>query len=164
MPVSSLEVLATAGLLTLLEYVPIREADLMDAITTPTQAEPLGHQRRWLLGVDPVFEGGRVGKRARSWDVEDELVAVAFLGSVTIDLSRTRSLPAHVAISAYAVFRDVHVIVAAGTHVELSGGVLHGDLSNQVPAVPEALRDRVITVTGHAVLGDVTVRNDRPSD
>jgi hypothetical protein len=51
-------------------------------------------RRRWLLALDPVFEAGRSGKKARSWDVEDELTAVAFLGDVTIDLSEARSIPA----------------------------------------------------------------------
>jgi Cell wall-active antibiotics response 4TMS YvqF len=122
------------------------------------QTAPVGTRRRWLLGLEPIFEGGRQGKRARSWDVEDELIAVAVLGDVTIDLSQTKSAPAEIAINAYAIFRDVDVLVAAGTHVELSGGVLRGDLSNHVPAVPAGLRDRVVRITGHTVLGDVTVR------
>ena len=58
----------------------------------------VGRRRRWLLALDPVFEAGRQGRRAKAWDVEDELVAVALLGDVTIDLSDTRSAPAEISI------------------------------------------------------------------
>jgi len=121
-----------------------------------------GHRRRWLLALDPVIEG-RPGKRAQAWDVEDELIAVALLGDVTIDLSRARSAPDEVVIDAYAVFRDVDVLVAEGMHVEMSGGVLRGELRNAVPAVPAEQRHNVIRIHGHTVLGDVTARI-RPSD
>ena len=112
----------------------------------------------WFLGVEPIVEGGRHGRRARAWDVEDELIAVALLGDVTIDLSDTKSAPGEIVIQAYAIVRDVDVTVAAGTHVELFGGVLHGDLHNDVPPVPDQRPRHVVRITGHSVLGDVTVR------
>ena len=77
---------------------------------------------------------------------------------MTIDLSQAKSVPAEVDIDAYAIFRDVDVLVAPGTHVELSGGVLLGDLRNTAPAVPEEQRNRVVRVHGHTVLGDFTAR------
>ena len=117
-----------------------------------------GKNRRWFLGLEPIFEGGRNGKRARAWDVEDELNAVALFGDVTIDLSQNRSAPSEIAINAYAICRDVDVFVGEGTHVELFGGVLRGGLSNEAPAVPEERRERVVRIHGHTVLGDVSVR------
>ena len=117
-----------------------------------------GQRRRWLLALDPIIEGGRHGKRARAWDAEDELIAVAHLGDVTIDLSRVKSAPAEIVIDAYAIFRDVDVLVAEGTHVEMSGGVLRGDLRNDVPVVPGEQRSNVIRIHGHTLLGDVTAR------
>ena len=33
-----------------------------------------GKCRRWFLGLEPVFESGRRGKKAAAWDAEDELV------------------------------------------------------------------------------------------
>ncbi len=110
----------------------------------------LGKRRRWLLAIDPVFEGGRRGERAQAWDVEDELIAVAILGDVTIDLSRTRSAPAEVDIEAYALLRDVDVLVPEGAHVELFGGVLRGDLENHVPPIIEDQRTRVVRSTDTA--------------
>jgi hypothetical protein len=122
------------------------------------QRTAAGKRRRWLLGLEPIFEGGRQGKRARAWNVEDELIAVAFLGDVTIDLSQTKSAPAEIVIDAYAILRDVDVLVPEGTHVELFGGVLRGELKNDVPAVPEERRNRVVRIHGHTMFGDVTAR------
>lgn len=117
-----------------------------------------GKRRRWLLSLAPVIESRLQGERSRAWDVEDELIAVAFLGDVTIDLSQPKSAPARIDIDAYAIFRDVDVLVAKGDHVELFGGVLKGNLRNDVPSVPEDRRKRVIRIRGHTVLGDVTAR------
>ncbi len=130
----------------------------MSDATQDKPASTAGPRRRWLLALDPVFEGGRKGRRAQTWDVEEELIAVALLGDVTIDLSDTRSAPAEVHIEAYAIFRDVDVLVGAGTHVELGGGVLRDDLSNEVPPVPEDRRTRTVSIKGHSLIGDVTVR------
>jgi hypothetical protein len=122
------------------------------------RSQSAGPRRRWLLGLEPFFEGGRGGKRAQAWDVEDELVAVALFGDVTIDLSHTKSAPAEIAINAYAILRDVDVLVAEDTQVELFGGVLRGDLRNDVPDVSDERRKQLIRVHGHSLLGDVTVR------
>ncbi len=79
-----------------------------------TRAEP---SRRWLIGAEPFFEGGwfHKGTRARSWDVEDVLGAVAMLGDVTVDLTNPGSLPSTVGVHAYAIGRDVDVLVRPGT-------------------------------------------------
>ena len=126
----------------------------------PTDGEHpiVGRRRRWLLALDPVFEAGRQGKRARAWDVEDELIAVALLGDVTIDLSDARSIPAEIAIDAYAILRDVDVLVGPRVRVELFGSVVRGDLRSDVPPVGDEDCDRIVCVHGHALLGDVTVR------
>ena len=114
--------------------------------------------RRWFFGLEPVFEGGRRGKRAQTWRVEDQLVAVAILGDVTIDLAGAASVPPELTIEAYAVVRDVEVLVGNDTQVELDGGVVRGDLRNEVPTVPEERCQHLIRVHGHSLLGDVTVR------
>lgn len=126
-----------------------------EAPTTPAKK-----RFRRLLGLEPIFEGGwfHKGKRAQRWDVEDELSAVALFGDVSVDLSRTKSAPAEIAVNAWAIFRDVDVTVAEGTHVEMSGGSFRGHLTNEAPAVPEDHRNRVVRVNGHTFLSDVTVR------
>jgi hypothetical protein len=124
------------------------------------QSPPSGKHTRWLLGLEPIFEGGWLhrGRRARSWDVESKLVAVALLGDVTIDLSQAKTVPDEMSINAYAGLRDVDVFVGPNTHVELSGRASNGHLRNDVPAVPEDGREHVIHVHGHTAFGDVTVR------
>ena len=120
-------------------------------------------RRLWLLGLEPIFEGGWLhkGKRAQRWDVEDKLSAVALFGDVTIDLSQTRSVPPEIAIDAWAIFRDVDVIVPEGTHVELVGGCFRGHLTNETPSVPKERRDHVVRIHGHTLMCDITIRAAR---
>lgn len=92
----------------------------------------VGKRRRWLLGLEPIFEGGVKGKRAVGWNVEDELVAVAFLGDVTFDLSKAHLAGRTIAISDWAIVRDVEVIVPWNTWVELFGNVVWGDLASKI--------------------------------
>jgi hypothetical protein len=115
---------------------------------------------RWLLGLEPIFEGGWLhrGKRARSWEVGDKLIAVAVFGDVTVDLAQTKSAPGEIAVNAYAFLRDVDVLVAENTYVEVSGRANNDHLRNDVASVPEECRDRVVRIHGHTTLGDVTVR------
>lgn len=118
---------------------------------------PTHMNRRWLLSLDPILEGGSTGEHAKRWDVEDKLVTVALFGDVTIGLSETRSATAAVSINAYGIFRDVDVFVAENTRVALYGSVVRGDPRNEVPAPPDTLDSRVVQIHGHALLGDVTV-------
>jgi hypothetical protein len=116
-------------------------------------------RRRWLLGLEPIFEGGWLhkGKRAQQWDVERELVALSLLGDVTVDLSDIKSAPDEIVIKAFALGRDVDIYVAPDTHVELSG-IRRGHLRSEIPQVNEVQRHRSVRIEGHAFLGDVTVR------
>lgn len=117
-------------------------------------------RRRWLLGLEPVFEGGWLhkGSRGERWDVEDELVALSLLGNVTVDLTSAKSTPAHLDVTAYAILRDVDVFVTEGTRVKLSGRVHNHHVSSEVPAAPEDSSAAMVRVHAHTFLGDVTVR------
>jgi len=79
-------------------------------------------------------------------DVEDELVAIAVLGDVTVDLSDPTNIPTEVRLKAYALGRDVDVLVASGTQVELSGRSHNDHLNNEVPSVPEVECSRVLRI------------------
>jgi hypothetical protein len=118
------------------------------------------HRRRWLLGIEPIFEGGWLhrGSRAQRWDVEDELVAVSIFGDVTVDLAGARTLPALVVVKAFAWGRDVDVLVADGTQVELNGRPGNTHLTNDVRCAPEKSPDHIVRIEAHTGLGDVTVR------
>jgi predicted membrane protein len=116
--------------------------------------------RRYFLGLEPIFEGGWLhkGKRALGWNVEKDLVAVSVLGDVTIDLTNVKSLPSEIRIDAYAIGRDVDIIVPAGTHVEMGGRANNDHLNNGAPSVPLATGVRTVKITGHTFIGDVTTR------
>lgn len=129
--------------------------------TTSDAATPAPHRRhRWLLGLEPFFEGGWLhkGERARRWDAEAGLRAVALFGDVTVDLSQARSTPDQIDLKAWAILRDVDVTVPAGSQVEITGRGLRGHVANHVPAVPAQQPHRVVRVHGHAIFGDVAVR------
>ena len=121
---------------------------------------PAHKRRRRLLGLEPFFEGGWLhkGARAQHWDAEDELFALALLGDVTIDLSRANSTPTETDINAWAILRDVEVIVPTGTQVQITGGGLFGHLTNEAPDVPPDKRQRTVRVHGRTLLSDITVR------
>ena len=84
-------------------------------------------------------------------------MALSLLGDVIVDLSNTKSMPSEVHLKAYAIGRDVNVLVGPGTHVELTGRSHNDHLNNEVPSVPDA-RTRVLRIEGHTLLGDVVVR------
>jgi hypothetical protein len=131
------------------------------ADVAPNPTDTTGRRsRRWLLGMEPIFEGGRLhrGSRARRWDVESELIAVSILGDVTVDLADARTLPPEVVVKAFALGRDVDVLVADGTQVVLSGRPGSKHLTNDVPSVNENSRSHVVRIEAHTGLGDVTVR------
>jgi len=115
-------------------------------------------RRRYLLGLEPMFEGGWLhkGRRANRWNVEKELIGVALLGDVTIDLTNVMSWPPEVEIHAYALGRDVDVIVPEGTHVELDGRAHNDHLNDTAASMPMASAVHSVRITGHTLLGDVT--------
>jgi hypothetical protein len=116
--------------------------------------------RRYLIGLEPIFEGGWLhrGQRADRWDVKRELVAISLLGDVTVDLSRSHSLPAEIRIHAYAIGRDVDVIVPSGTQVAINGRLHNDHVNNNAPLVDGSACAHLLTIVGHTFLGDITVR------
>lgn len=117
-------------------------------------------RRRWLVGLEPVLEGGWLhkGARARSWDVEERLNAVALFGDVVVDLAEAKSLPASVELHAYAVLRDVDVCVPAGTAVQVTDRMVTDHVRSDVPDIRADRRTGVLKVISHTFRGDVTVR------
>ncbi len=116
--------------------------------------------RRFLLGFEPIFEGGWLhkGRRAREWNAEGEIVALSILGDVTIDLAAAKTRPSEIRIRAYAIGRDVDIIVPTGTYVLLKGRADNDHLKNEVPADSLNRSDLTVIVTGHTCFGDVTTR------
>ena len=140
-----------------------RDAKRCDsACSTPvTRGCTLKKSRRYLLGLEPFFEGGWLhkGARATRWQVEEHLVALAIFGDVTIDLTEVKILPAQIEIRAYALGRDVDVLVPEGTRVQLVGRKNNGHLKDQATSVTGSVAHSV-KIKGHTILGDVTIRTD----
>jgi hypothetical protein len=129
---------------------------------TPREHSPRD-RRRWLLGLEPILEGGWLhkGKRARAWHVERELVALSLFGDVSVDLVHAKSVPQDIELKAYAIGRDVDVLVPAGTKVDLNGRANNDHLKNEVPPIPADRQARRVKISGHTFLGDVNVRQAR---
>ncbi len=79
-------------------------------------------------------------------------------GTLTIDLSKANLGGRDITISAWAIVRDVEVIVSRDTHIELSGSVVWGDLTSTVPPASSTHDSSVVRIEGHALFGDVEVR------
>lgn len=85
-------------------------------------------------------------------------MAVSILGDVTVDLADAMTLPTVVVVKAFALDRDVDVLVGDRTHVELSGRPRNDHLSNDTLLVAEGDRDHIVRIQAHTGLGDVTDR------
>ena len=80
---------------------------------------------RWAVGVfgnSTQIGRGQAGQPIR---------VVAVLGDSTLDL-RDRVADDEIEVNAVAMFGDVHIIVAPGSRVELSGVALFGDKRTQL--------------------------------
>jgi hypothetical protein len=126
----------------------------------PQLQQPRQRRRRRLLGLEPIFEGGWLhkGKRAQQWDVEPKLFAFALFGDVTVDIARARSMPTEITVRAWALFRDIDIIVPSDAQVELTGGGIRGHLTSHMPDVSTEHARPLVRVEGHTLLADVTVR------
>jgi hypothetical protein len=131
---------------------------MTDAGGHSTQKAPARH--RWLLGLEPIFEGGwfHKGARARSWNAEEYLTAIALFGDVIVDLAAAQKLPAHVEVHAYALLRDIEVLVPRGTTVEVTGGSVDNHVKSEAPDIPVDRQTAVLRVISHAFRGDITLR------
>jgi hypothetical protein len=113
--------------------------------------------RRVMLGL--MFGGSkRSGPRA----LEEDIIAVALLGDVEINLCDARVTSREITIHAWAIVNDVEVIIPEGVAVELSGVAVKGDLENWVTPVSPGASRFMVKIHGHAVLGDVEVRRPWP--
>jgi hypothetical protein len=58
-----------------------------------------------------------------------------------------------------STIRDFDIIVSSETHIELIGRANNDHLNNSASPVPIASGVQSVTVTGHALLGDVAIRD-----
>ena len=88
---------------------------------------------------------------------------IALFGDVVVDLAAAQKLPAHIELRAYALLRDIDVLLPRGTAVESRpirrpprevGSARHSRRSPQTA---------VLRVISHAIRGDITLRLAGPS-
>jgi hypothetical protein len=105
--------------------------------------------------VSRTSGGGRV------CDGDIEVVGVAVLDDMSIDLPQPRPPAAVIEVNAFAIFRDVEVLVAEGTQVEISRGFQARNRS-KVPS-SDGTEHQVVRIHAHTMLGSVTGRITYPS-
>ena len=96
-------------------------------------------------------------KREGRWVVADGSVAVAVLGSVKLDLSSAAFAAAAVEIRANAILGSIEIEVPDDIRVEMAGVGVLGEFSHKGSAAQPDAADIVVTVSGVALMGSVTV-------
>ena len=151
------------------DLVPIT-IDLPVAGTAPAPPTAAGPPvlRRQVLPATVTHESS-VGimsetKRRGAWLVPPRHTAVAFMGSVVLDMREATFAAREVTIQANAVMAGIDVIVDAYTQVVVDGMGIMGDFSQARDKVPAQLsRDSpVVRVTGFALMAGVTVTRKGP--
>ncbi len=100
-------------------------------------------------------------RRSGQWVVPDVYVAVAFMGSVVLDLRQARFSQREVTIHAYTLMGGISVILPEDIEADISGIAFMGGFDQRAsgPGAPGAPRVKVI---GFAFMGGVDVRRRPP--
>jgi hypothetical protein len=125
----------------------------LPAAGAPPPAPPPRAATRWSVAVMGSVE------RKRRWRVPDESTAVAFMGSVELDLRQAEIASSEVEITAVAIMGSVEVVVPPGVDVELSGVAIMGSREERVADVPLLPGAPRIHVRAFALMGSVEVRS-----
>ncbi|MET7327822.1 DUF1707 domain-containing protein [Nonomuraea sp. NPDC005650] len=169
--VEQLRVASVEGRLTLAELTDRTEAaytatthaelalltqDLPAGATPPRAPAPVpeGRKRRWFVGVMGD------SKRRGTWQIDQELGAVAVMGDVLLDLREAEVRTDVVDIMAVSVMGDVKIIVPDGVNVDLDGMAVMGDKKVDVLQAAPGMNVPVVRVRAYAVMGDVKVIGD----
>jgi len=98
-------------------------------------------------------------KRQGAWLVPEQHTAMAFMGSVTIDLREATFAQPDITVTANAIMGEVKVYVDAFTHVVVSGVPVMGEFHQGKDRTPAQLSvtSPVVRIKGLALMGSVTV-------
>lgn len=122
----------------------------------PTSAAPVdARPRRWFVGV---MGASRARKR---WRAPARIGAVAFWGSVKVDLRKAEIEGPVVDVTAWALMGGVSVVVPPGTRAELDGCVVMGGIANRVRSQDAPPGGPVVRVHARGLWGGVSVRPGR---
>ena len=145
----------TADLVRVLDGLPAVETA---APATTAVSAPAGDAARWRNMV--AFMSGVM--RRGAWSVPSRLRAIAFMGSVELDL-RHVELPPLMEIQALAIMGGIEITVPPGVRLESDGLAIMGGFEDQLrqpaSADPHA---PVVRVTGFSLMGGVEARVQPP--
>jgi class 3 adenylate cyclase len=134
-------------------------ADLPTITTRPAERErPGGSKRRRILAVMSA------ARRRGRWRVDRPVTAVAFWGSVKLDLRDAQITLDRVEIRAWAIMGSIDVVVPEGIPVDLEGFVLMGSRADRVRDVPLIPGAPTVEVRARGLWGSLRVRNPTPKD
>ena len=146
------------------DLVPIT-VDLPVAGGTPAPAPaPAPAARGALAGYPTTIAVMSDTKRLGRWRVEPTQNAVAFMGSVTLDLREAVFAAQEVVVNASAVMGEVKIVVDAHTAVVVEGVGVMGEYSEQRARVASEVGpdSPVVRVRGVALMGSVHVQRKAP--
>ena len=123
---------------------------------TARPSAPTGPTSRYSSSVAVMSETKRTG----AWLVEDGHTALAFMGSVVLDLREAQFGAREITVNANAVMGEVKVIVDVGTTVVVEGFGVMGEYSEQRPKVPfdPSYGGPVVRLRGMALMASVHVQ------
>jgi hypothetical protein len=90
--------------------------------------------------------------------VEVELRALSLLGDVVVDLANAKTVPREMLVRAFAVGRDIEILVPAQSLVVLTGSTTNGHVTQTTNPFADLDSVRTIRVECHSLLGDIHIR------
>lgn len=131
-------------------------ADLPASSPAPTAPDrPARKRRRWNIAV----MGG--SERKGRWRPAPDLVAIAVMGGVDLDLRDALIEDEDIVITALAVMGGIDIIVPEGIEVDVGGFAFMGGHDYRPGSEPVRPGTPVVRVRGYALMGGVDVRVKR---
>ncbi len=130
-------------------------ADLPDSAPDSTPDRPPRKRRRWNVAV----MGG--SERAGRWRPAPDLVAIAVMGGVELDLRDALIEDGDIVITAVAVMGGIEIIVPEGVEVDVGGFAFMGGHEYRPGSEPIRPGMPTVRVRGYALMGGLEVRVKR---
>jgi class 3 adenylate cyclase len=128
----------------------------LPALAVPLEESSRRRSRRWFVAV---MSGASAKGR---WRISGKTTAVAVMGGCDIDLRHAEIDGPEVAITAFAFWGGIQIIVPEGFDVELGGFSFMGGRDMKLRNVPRIPGSPRIRVRGFAIMGGIDVKS-RPT-
>ena len=125
--------------------------------SAPPPDRPLRKRRRWNIAVMGSSE------RRGTWRPSPDLVALALMGGVVLDLRGALIEGEDIVITAVAVMGGIEIIVPEGIEVDVGGFAVMGGHEHHPGSEPIRPGTPMVRVRGYALMGGLEVRVKRSS-